>query len=99
MATPLDFVRAKVLAYKNTLEGKPTREKEKHVSIQIAEQVNSFMEEIKREFPEATHHLPPPITWIGMGALDMRISDVRFLELEMMLNQVLAILDVLRGAC
>ena len=97
MPTPLDFVRAKVLAYKNTLDGRSTKEKEKQVAIPIAQEFNAFLEEIKKAFPEDASHLPQPITWEGMAAHDFRMSDVRFLELEMLLNQVLAVLDVLRG--
>jgi hypothetical protein len=97
MATTLDFVRAKIQAFKHTLESKPSAEKQKHVAIQIAEQFNSFLEEIKKESPEAAAHLPMPITWTSVFARDMRLSDIKFLELELLLNQVLAVLDVVRG--
>lgn len=96
MATTLDFLKAKVQAYKHTLEGKSAREKENHISIQIAEQFNGIIENIKREYPEATPHLPQPITWKGIAAQDMQIADIRFLDFEMLLNEVLAILEVLR---
>ena len=98
MPMPLDFHRATVLAFKSTLEGKSAKEKEKHIAIQIAEQFNSTVEKIKKEFPDAASHLPQPITWKGIAAQDMQITDIRFLDFEMMLNQVLAILDVLRGS-
>lgn len=98
MATTLDFLRARVQAYKSTLDGKSSQEKEKHVSIQIAEEFNLILEEIKKEAADAAPHLPKPITWQSIFARDMRVADVRFLELEMMLNQVLAVLDVLRGS-
>jgi hypothetical protein len=97
MPTQLDFLKAKVLAYKHTLDGKTSKEKEKHVAIQIAEEFNSILEEIKKLSPDAAPHLPKPISWKGIAAQDMQISDIRFLELEMLLNQVLAILDVVRG--
>jgi hypothetical protein len=98
MPTSLDFHKATVLAFKSTLEGKSAKEKEKHVAIQIAEQFNSIVENIKKEFPDATTHLPQPITWQGIAARDMQIADIRFLDFEMLLNQVLAILDVLRAS-
>ncbi len=97
MANTLDFIRAKVSAYKHTLEGKSSKEKERHVAIHVAEEFNSFMEEIKKEAPEAAPHLPKPLTWKGIAAQDMQIADVTFLDLEMLLNQVLAVLDVVRG--
>jgi hypothetical protein len=98
MPTSLDFHKATVLAFKHTLEGKSAKEKEKHVSIQIAEQFNGVVENVKKEYPDAAIHLPQPITWKGIGAQDMRIADIRFTDFEMLLNQVLAILDVLRDS-
>ena len=98
MPTPLDFHRATVLAFKNTLDGRSAKEKELPVSIQIARQFNTIVEEIKKVAPEVASHLPQPVTWKGIAARDMQISDVSFLELQMMLNQVLAVLDVLRGS-
>lgn len=98
MPTSLDFHRATMMAFKNTLEGKSSKEKENHVSIQIAEQFNGVVEAIKNEHPEAAPHLPKPITWKGIAAQDMQIADIRFLDLELLLNQVLATLDVIRAS-
>lgn len=44
MATTLDFLKAKVQAYKHTLEGKSGKEKEKHVAIHVAEEFNGILE-------------------------------------------------------
>lgn len=98
MPTSLDFYKATVLAFKHTLEGKSAKEKEKHVSIQIADQFNSVVENVKKEYPDAAPHLPQPITSKGIAAQDMQIADIRFIDFEMLLNQVLAVLDVLRGS-
>lgn len=94
MPTSLDFLNAKVLAYKNTLDGKPAKEKAKAVSIHIAQQFNAMLEELKKEAPEVASHLPQPIAWNPMFREGP--SCVAFLELEMMLNQVVAVLDLLR---
>jgi hypothetical protein len=98
MPTSVDFYRATVLAFKSTLEGKSAKEKEKHVSIQIAEQFNAVVENIKKGHPDAVTHLPQPNKWNGIAAQDMKIADIRFLDFEMLLSQVLAIMDVLRGS-
>jgi hypothetical protein len=98
MATSLDFYKTTVLAFKHTLEGKSAKEKEKHVSIQIADQFNSVVENVKKEYPDAAPHLPQSITWRGIATQDMQIADIRFIDFEMLLNQVLAVLDVLRGS-
>jgi hypothetical protein len=97
MPKELDFVKATVLAYKSTLDSKPSSEKSGRVSIQLAHQFNSIVEKIKNVCPpEAASELPRPITW-NTPAANAGWSDVKFLELEMMLNQVIAILDVLRA--
>jgi hypothetical protein len=98
MPTTLDFLRAKVLAYKNTLDSRSGKDKEQRVGIQIAEEFNAVLEEIRKESPDAAAHLPKPIACKGVFARDLRLSDIKFLELEMILNQVLAILDLLREA-
>ncbi len=97
MATTLDFLTAKLVAYKNTLDGKSSKEKREHISIQIAAQFNGFLEQIKKEAPESGPHLPQPITWQGIGADHFQIADISFLDLEMLVNQVLAVLNVIRG--
>jgi hypothetical protein len=96
MPTPLDFLRAKVQAYKHILDGKTAKEKEKHVSTAVAEEFNGLLEEIKKAVPETAPHLPQPITSTSFFARDLRVSDVKYLDLELLLSQVLAVLDVLR---
>lgn len=97
MATTLDFLKAKLQAYKHTLDGKSGKEKERHVAIHVAEEFNGILEAIKKESPEAAPHLPKPITWTSVFAHDMKVADVTYLDLEMLINQVIAVLDVIRG--
>lgn len=97
MPRTLDFLKAKVQAYKHTLEGKSGTEKERHVAIHVAEEFNRILEEIKKESPEAAPHLPRSITWTSVFADDMKVADVTYLDLEMLINEVLAVLDVIRG--
>lgn len=54
------------------------------------------MEDIKKASPDCAFHLPEPITWNTVAA-EAGWSDIKFLELEMLLNQVIAVLDVLRA--
>ena len=95
MAKSLDFHKATINAFKLTLDGKSSKEKQQHVSIQIAEQFNAVVEKMKIEFPEHASHLPREITWGGANARHFRIADVTFLDFELLLNQVLAVLEVL----
>lgn len=95
MPTQLDFLRAKVLAYKGTLDGRAASQKAGRVSTQIAEQFNAIVEEIKKAVPEAAPHMPHTITSITVPGSGK--SDVTFLDLEMMLNEVVGVLDLLRA--
>jgi hypothetical protein len=95
MATTLDFLKAKVQACKHTLDGKSGKENDGRVSIQIAQQFNALVDEIKKESPDAAPHLPQHIAWTGPFAR-IEQADVTFLDLEIMVNQVLAVLDVLQ---
>ena len=97
MASTLDFLKANVQAYKHTLDGKSSKEKASLVSIQIAQQFNAIVDQIKKEAPDTAPHLPKPVTWVGPFAR-MQHADVTFLDLEMMINQVLAVLDVVRSS-
>ncbi len=97
MPISLDFHKATIMAFKNTLDGKSVKEKDKHISIQIAGQFNSIVANIKKEFPDAASHLPQPITMKGIPAQDMQIADIRFLDFEMLLNQVLGVLEVIQA--
>src|SRR5229473_7857933 len=75
MPTSLDFHKATIMAFKNTLEGKSSKEKEKHISIQIAEQFNSIVDSIKKEFPAAAPQLPQPITMKDIASHDMQKTE------------------------
>jgi hypothetical protein len=97
MPTALDFLKARVQAYKHTLEGKSGKEKDGRVSVQTAQQFNGIVDEVKKQAPDAAPHLPPHITWNSPFA-KIQQADATFLDLEIMVNQVLAILDVVGRA-
>jgi len=97
MPTNLDFHKATLMAFKNTIEGKSLKEKEQHVSIQVAQQFNGLVDNIRKEHPEAEPHLPKSITMNSIAAQDFQIADIRFLDFEMLVNQVLSTLEVIRG--
>lgn len=97
MPTSLDFHRAKAIAYKKTLEATPGAQKQERASITIAKQVNELIEAIKAEHPEAEPHLPATITWNNPFANRTGWCDVKLVEMEMLLNQIIAVLDVLKA--
>ena len=94
MPTPIDFLKATVAAFKETLGQTPPTQKNDLVSIHSGKHFNDLLAKIKVEAPEAAGHLPPPITWTTDFAL-MGKSDIKFLELEMYVNQVVHVLNVL----
>ena len=49
MPTRLDFLKAEIVAYKRVLAGKTSKEKAGRVSIHIAQEFNTIVEEIKKE--------------------------------------------------
>src|SRR5947209_1281254 len=126
MPTQLDFLKAKMLAYKQTLAERTSREKDGHVSIQIAQEFNAIVEEIKKASPDAAPHLPKPIAAhlakqfnevvkeIGEALPDvaphlpkpipsstkftmMGLSDVGYVDLMIMAEQVLRVLSVVES--
>jgi hypothetical protein len=94
MATTFNFLKAKVLAIKHTLDSKSSHEKKDRISIQTAQQFNAVIEEIKKESPEAAPHLPQPIQSNNPSADFFSVADASFLDLEIMVNQVIGVLDV-----
>lgn len=95
MPTAFDFIKAKMLAVKHTLEGKSGKDKDGRISIQMAQQFNAVVEEIEKASPDAGPHLPKPIEWNSPFAR-LQNADASYLDLEIMVNQVLAVLDVLQ---
>jgi hypothetical protein len=96
MPTTLDGLRARVFALKQTLDAKTPQEKSGRVTSAMAQHVNSLLEQIKQEVPSFAAQLPQPITSrsdFGIAGF----SDIKHLELEMMLNEVVAVLDLLRA--
>lgn len=95
MPTTFDFIKARVLAVKYTLDGKSGKDKNGRISIQTAQQFNAVVEEIKKASPVAAPHLPKPIEWNSPFA-QLQLADALYFDLEIMVNQVLAVMDVLQ---
>lgn len=94
MPTKLDFAAAKMKAYKDALQNKSPKEREGRVSVQMATQFNAALEEMRKELSEIAIHLPQPIDCTSIDVQVTQISTVKFIELEMMVNQVIEVLRV-----
>ncbi len=93
MPKTVDFLKAKVGAYQKVLSQAASRDKEGLVSITLAKQFNSLLDEVKKACPEAEPHIPRPITWESAFS-QLAVADVSFLDLEVLVEQVSSILAV-----
>ena len=97
MPTNLDFLIARVSAHKTILTKKDPKDIKGNVSFPFANDFNSLLEEIKKECPEAASHLPRAITFESDRARLAHQSDINFVELEIMVEQVLNVLQTLKS--
>lgn len=95
MPSKIDFLKAKVEAVKSVLETTSPKEREKRVSVHLAEEFNSVLKEIALAFPDAVSHLPKPIPTQGYRHLAQ--SEIAYVDLMIMAEQVLRILSVIES--
>ncbi len=96
MPSKTDFLRAKVTAFKDTLERTPPAHKSNRISTHTAAEFNGIVEEIRAEVPDAASYLPKRIE-ASTSFRRMAVADITFIELEMLAGQVLNILNVLKS--
>jgi hypothetical protein len=96
MPTKLDFIRSDLLAFKTTLERQGQIEKDKRVTIDFAKRFNSLIQKIKSESSEAAEHLPESLTWSDPWK-QAGLADIKYLELEVLVEQILGVVDLLQS--
>ncbi len=94
MPNNLAFLKASMTAFKETLGGASDKQKGDLISIPTADHFNGLLDRIRAEAPEVAPHLPPRVTAKSDFSI-MGKSDIKFLELEMLVNQVIHVLGVL----
>jgi hypothetical protein len=97
MPKKIDFLIAKVKPFEAALHSLDAQAKGNHVSIDLAQNFNKLLEEIKAESPEAAPELPQPITLQGIFAR-LGQTSTSHVALEIMVGQVLGVLEVLKHA-
>src|SRR5262249_43529842 len=96
MPSKVDFLKAKLQAVTSVLEKTSPKERENKVSTQLAEQFNEVVKEIGKALPETAPHLPKPIHSSTKFAL-VGQSDVGYVDLMIMAEQVLRVLSVVES--
>ena len=96
--TNIDLLIARASSFQATLATIDNQTKNRHVTKQLANNFNRLLDEIKKEMPADTaSHLPPPITFVSNAAKVAGMSDVLYLDLEIMINEIMNILGVLKA--
>lgn len=93
MPSRIDLLRARARSFKSTLQKATAKEKEGPAGTALAENFNKIVQEAGNAFPDLKDSLPAPITSRGPFAR-MGKSDVSYLDLEVMADQLLAMLDL-----
>jgi hypothetical protein len=94
----LDFIKARMQAYKKTLDGRAAKKKEGQASIQIAQQFNAIVEEVKKEPLKSATHFLQRIPRNGPAERLLNVFGMHFLRVETMLNVVVAVMALFRAA-
>jgi 4-hydroxy-3-methylbut-2-enyl diphosphate reductase IspH len=96
MPSKVDFLRAKVQAVLSALEKASAKEREGRVSTHVAKDFNEVVKQIGEGFPDASGHLPKPICSSTKERFQ-GLSDVRYVDLVIMAEQVMRILSVIES--
>ena len=96
MPTKAEFLKAKVQAVKSVLEKTSPKEREGKVSSHLALDFNAVVKEIAAAFPEAAPHLPKPIH-ANLQLRHMGLSNIGFVDLMILAEQVLRVLSVVES--
>ena len=97
MAKNIDILIARASSLQRTLANIDPQTKKSYVSRPLAENFNKLLGAIKKEMSAAdSGHLPQPITFEGPSARVAGLSDVLYVDLEIMIDQMKDVLDHLK---
>ncbi len=77
---------------RKSLSGNSEKDKSHSINQQIADRFNDILKEIREGEPEASEFLPSPITTTGDNKI-LGIADVSYMDLEILLDQLIATLS------
>jgi hypothetical protein len=84
-------LKAKAVGFKTTLGRASAADKAKHATTPIAEDFNRMLEQIAEAFPGVAFALPKPVG--SSHPIFDGLSDVTYFDLEIMTEQIVAILS------
>jgi hypothetical protein len=93
----IDLLFARASAFQKTLVRIDHQTKKTNVSTQLAINFNTLLDEIKKEIPaDAASHLPQAVG--SATSLHQRagLVSINYVDLEILIDQVLGILEVLK---
>lgn len=93
MPTRVEILRARARSFKSTLQNASSKEKEGHAGTALVQNFNKIIDETGLTYPDLKESLPEYITIDGIFA-HMGKSDVTYLDLEVLADQLLAMLDL-----
>ena len=93
MPSKIEILRARARSFKSTLQNASVKEKEGLAGTALAENFNKIVEETAQTYPDLKESLPARITSRSPFAR-MGKSDVSYLDLEVLADQLLAMLDL-----
>lgn len=96
MPTKLALFRERLLAFQTTLASKGNSVKGEHVSKDLAEHFNNLVKDIGDAYPDIKESLPAAL--IARSTLERQLQKVsaNYLDLEILVNQVLRLLALLQ---
>lgn len=90
----LELLQARLLSFKTVLAATSEKAKRHNVARPVAENFNQLLEDIAVHFLFLQSSLPKPISFNSDAAMVAGQSDVDYIGLEIMAEQVLAILKI-----
>jgi len=94
----IDMLSIRASSFQTVLVKIDNQTKKKHVSKQMAENFNRLFDDVKKEMStDDVGHLPQPNTFVGDAARVAGMSDVYYVDLEIMIDTVVGILDRLKS--
>lgn len=97
MFTNLGILDTKLRTLRKSLQNAGADRKTGNVSLALAKDFNVMREAVAREIPELEDALPAALPTTGFGA-KMGQSQINYLDLEIMVDQLLAIMEMWRAS-
>jgi len=90
----IEIIEAQLRSFKSTLEKATDKQKEGLVTIALAENFNRMVEQTIQLFPELKDHLPQKIESATSMKRRAGVSDVNYLDLEILTDQVFSLIQL-----